>query len=206
MEFLRHSFYRWRYEARFEQKLALAISFAMLTGICAQIRLYLPFTPVPVTMQTFAVFLSAIVLGRNWGGISQALYVSLGLAGIPWFAGFKGGLAILQGPTFGYLFGFIMAALFVGILVDRYVGARYFLTLLPILLFANFCVIHLAGILWLKLIFPDLGLYELLLIGTIPFIPGDVAKIFAVSAIGRVILPKSAYNSEVDATRKYRLF
>lgn len=206
MEFGRYNFYKWRYEARFEQKLAMALAFAILTGICAQIRLYLPFTPVPVTMQTFAVFLSAIVLGRNWGAISQTLYVSLGLAGIPWFAGFKGGLAILSAPTFGYLLGFIMAAFLLGLLVDRYIGARYFLTLFPILLFANFCVIHLTGILWLKLIFPELGLYELLLIGTIPFIPGDIAKILAVSAIGKAIMPKIAYNCEADAMRRYRLF
>lgn len=206
MELVSYRFYRWRYEAGVEHKLALALAFALFTGICAQIRLYLPWTPVPVTMQTFAVFLSAIVLGRNWGGISQAIYVSLGLAGIPWFAGFKGGIAMLSAPTVGYLFGFVIAAFLVGHMVDRYIGARYFLTLLPLLLFANFFVIHFAGLLWLKFLFSDLGLYELLLIGTIPFIPGDLAKIFAVSALGRAITPKIAYNGEVDATRSYRLF
>jgi len=203
MIYLSYRFYRWRYEANFEQKLALALAFAALTGICAQIRLYLPWTPVPVTMQTFAVFLSAIVLGRNWGGISQALYVSLGIAGIPWFAGFKGGFAVLQGPTMGYLLGFVLAAFLVGFLIDRYIGARYFVTLFPILLFANLCI-YTLGILWLSLMYPP-DIYGLLAIGVIPFIPGDLAKILAVSAIGRAIIPKRAYNGEADAFRTYRL-
>jgi biotin transport system substrate-specific component len=206
MEFVRYRFYRWRYEAHLEEKLVLAFAFAVITGICAQIRLYLPWTPVPVTMQTFAVFLSAIILGRNWGGISQAVYVALGLAGIPWFAGFKGGLAVLYGPTVGYLLGFIISALFVGYLVDRYVGARFFLTLLPILIFANFIIIYGLGLLWLLLIFPGLGFYELLMIGAIPFVPGDLAKILAVSAIGKAITPKVAFNGERDSSKKYKLF
>lgn len=205
MEFARYRFYRWRYEAGFEQKLALALAFAALTGLCAQVRLYLPWTPVPVTMQTFAVFLSAIVLGRNWGGISQTIYVTFGIAGIPWFAGFKGGLAILSGPTAGYLFGFIISAFFVGYLVDRYVGARYFFTLLPILLFANFAIIYGFGLLWLRALFPEQGIYELLVMGVIPFIPGDIAKIIAASAVGKFITPKIAFNGEVDAFRRYRL-
>ncbi|MEG9194387.1 MAG: biotin transporter BioY [Candidatus Methanoglobus sp.] len=205
MEFVRYRFYRWRYEARLEEKLVLAFVFAVITGICAQIRLYLPWTPVPVTMQTFAVFLSAIILGRSWGGISQAFYVALGLAGIPWFAGFKGGLAVLYGPTVGYLLGFIISALFVGYLVDRYVGARFFLTLLPILIFANFIIIYGLGLLWLLLIFPGLGFYKLLMIGAIPFVPGDLAKILAVSAIGKAITPKVAFNGEKDFSKECEL-
>ncbi|MCS7130252.1 MAG: biotin transporter BioY [Archaeoglobaceae archaeon] len=206
MDFVRYKFFKWRYEAEFEQKILLALAFAVFTGLCAQIRLYLPWTPVPITMQTFAVFLSALVLGKYWGGISQTLYVSLGFAGIPWFAGFKGGLAILSGPTLGYLFGFIIAAFFVGHLVDRYIGARYFLTLLPILMFANFVIIYGLGLLWLKGMFPNLGIFELLMMGAIPFIPGDLTKILLASAIGRAIMPKVAYNGEVDVGRRYKLF
>ncbi|MDI9610406.1 MAG: biotin transporter BioY [Archaeoglobales archaeon] len=206
MDFVRSKFFRWRYEAEFEQKLLLALAFAMITGLCAQIRLYLPWTPVPITMQTFAVFLSALVLGKHWGGISQTLYVSLGFAGIPWFAGFKGGLAVLSGATAGYLFGFIVSAFFIGHLVDRYVGVRFFLTLLPILLFANFVMIYGLGLLWLSLIFPNAGISELLMIGAVPFIPGDLTKILIVSAVGKVIMPKIAFNGEVDADRRYRLF
>ncbi|MEM0302126.1 MAG: biotin transporter BioY [Archaeoglobaceae archaeon] len=206
MEFVRYRFFRWRYEAEFEHKLLLALAFAVLTGLCAQIRLYLPWTPVPITMQTFAVFLSAIMLGKHWGGISQTLYVSLGFAGIPWFAGFKGGLVVLSGATAGYLFGFIISAFFIGYFVDRYIMARFFFTLLPILLFANFVIIYGFGLLWLSLIFPNAGLFELLMMGAIPFIPGDLTKILLVSAIGKAIMPKVAFNGEVDAGEKYKLF
>ena len=206
MEFSRISFFRWRYEARFEQKLALALAFAALTGLCAQMRIYLPWTPVPITMQTFAVFLAAMVLGRNWGGISQAFYVLFGAAGIPWFAGLKGGISVILGPTGGYLIGFIIAALFLGYFVDRYIASRFFVTLFPLLLFANFGIIHGLGCLWLYFwTGMSASIFELLMMGSIPFIPGDIAKIFAASAVGRLLLPKAAYNGEVDAGKKYRL-
>ncbi|MCX8172063.1 MAG: biotin transporter BioY [Archaeoglobaceae archaeon] len=206
MEFSRYNFFKWRYEAEFEQKILLALAFAAFTGLCAQIRIYLPWTPVPITMQTFAVFLSAIILGKYWGGVSQILYVSLGFAGVPWFAGFKGGIAVLTGATVGYLFGFIVAALFVGHLVDRYIGARFFLTLLPILMFANFVLIYGLGLLWLKVIFPEKDIFQLLMLGAIPFIPGDMIKILLATAIGKAIMPKMAFNGEVDKGKKYRLF
>lgn len=210
MEFLRVNFYRWRYEAEFEQKLALAIAFAAFTGLCAQLRIYLPWTPVPITMQTFAVFLSAILLGRNWGGVAQAIYVALGTLGVPWFAGFKGGVAALLGPTGGYLLGFVLAALFVGYLIDRYIASRFFVTLFPILLFANFAIIHGLGCAWLYawLIATEksAAIFEVLVMGSLPFVPGDLAKIFAVAAVGKLITPKIAYNGEFDAGRRYRLF
>lgn len=207
MEFSTLSFYRWRYDARFEQKLLLALAFAAFTGLCAQLRLYLPWTPVPITMQTFAVFLSAILLGRNWGGVSQALYVAIGALGVPWFAGLKGGVSVLLGPTGGYLLGFIISALFVGYLIDRYIVSRFFVTLLPILLFANFAIIHGLGCAWLYALYAgQLTIFDVLFMGSLPFVPGDLAKIFAVSAVGKLITPKVAYNGEVDAGRRYRLF
>ncbi len=209
MEFSKVNFYRWRYEAGLEQKLILALTFAAITGLFAQLRIYLPWTPVPITMQTFAVFLSAILLGRNWGGISQALYVALGTLGVPWFAGMKGGFAVLLGPTGGYLLGFIVSAFLVGYFIDRYIASRFFVTLFPILLFANFVIIHGLGCVWLYSWLTATGqsvtIFEVLMMGSIPFVPGDLAKIFAVSAIGKVITPKIAYNGEFDAGKRYRL-
>ncbi|MEM1579359.1 MAG: biotin transporter BioY [Archaeoglobaceae archaeon] len=210
MELARASFYKWRCETSFEYKLALALTFALFTGICAQIRIPLPWTPVPVTMQTFAVFASAILLGKNWGGISQGLYVSLGALGIPWFSGFKGGIAVLSGATGGYLIGFVLASLFVGYFIDRYIVSRFFLTLLPLLFIANFGIIHVSGCIWLyywlSLTGQSFGILEVLMMGSFPFIPGDVAKIVAISAFGKIVTPKVAYNGEVDAENRYRLF
>jgi len=75
---------------------------ACLTGILAQARIYLPWTPVPITGQTIAVILAGILLGKCWGSISMAIYGIMGIAGIPWLSGATSG----WGPTSGYLLGF----------------------------------------------------------------------------------------------------
>jgi len=80
-------------------RILLSLTFTGITGLCAQIRFYLPFTPVPVTGQVFAVLLSGAILGKEYGTLSQLLYVFAGIAGIPWFV--VGPI----GPTAGYLVG-----------------------------------------------------------------------------------------------------
>src|SRR5579864_2125911 len=77
--------------------------FSLLTAVLAQIRIPLPFTPVPLTGQTFAVLLAGAALGSRRGFLSQALYLAEGAAGLPVFAGAVGSLAHLFGPTGGYL-------------------------------------------------------------------------------------------------------
>ena len=74
---LRHDFFRWRYELDVVYKISLAFTFALVTGILAQLRFYLPGTPVPVTGQVFGVILAGVMLGK-WGGISQCMYVGIG--------------------------------------------------------------------------------------------------------------------------------
>jgi biotin transport system substrate-specific component len=197
----RYNAFRWRYECSYLYKLVLALGMACFTGLCAQLRFYLPWTPVPVTAQTFAVLLSGILLGRL-GGLSQGFYASIGAAGIPWFAGGKGGISVLTGATGGYIIGFIFASLFVGHLVDKYRRSRRFLSLFLLLLVANFLIIHTLGLIqlyfWLSLFKTSPGIIELLFLGTIPFIPGDLAKIGIVAGISTMVLPKEAYNGEVD--------
>jgi biotin transport system substrate-specific component len=96
-----------------------AISFALLTAAAAHLRFYLPFTPVPITMQVLVVLLSGAVLGRGWGAASQGLYLGAGLAGAPVFAGAAAGLGILSGATAGFLFGFVLAPPVVAALLGR---------------------------------------------------------------------------------------
>ena len=76
----------------------------------AQVRIPLPFTPIPITGQTFAVLLVGVALGSRRGAASLALYLLMGLAGLPFFAGGASGMAYVLGPTGGYLVGFIAAA------------------------------------------------------------------------------------------------
>ena len=199
----KHEVFRWRYELSIPKKLALAVGIACLTGLAAQIRAFLPWSPVPVTGQTFAVLLAGVLLGRWWGGISLATYAGLGVAGVPWFAGWGSGLGYLAGPTGGYIIGFILAALFLGHLTDKYIRSRSFLSMLGLMLFANFILIYLPGLLqlglWVNLVRGEPASFtSLLMMGAIPFIAGDIAKAVLAAAIARGVTPKSAYNGEVD--------
>ncbi len=100
-------------------KLTFSIIFALLMVVSANSFIYLPFTPVPVTMQVLTVIFSALMLGGPWALTSQLLYISMGLAGLPVFAGFKSGLMVLTGPTAGYIIGFAVAAYFCGFLYQN---------------------------------------------------------------------------------------
>jgi len=196
------SFHKWRYELELAHKVLLALTFACLTGLAAQARFHLPWTPVPVTGQTFAVLLSAVVLGR-WGGVSQAMYVGLGVAGMPWFASYGHGLAYLTGATGGYLVGFVVASLFLGHLVDRHLRSRGLVAMLGLMLVANFLIIYGLGLLqlylWLSLVKgSSVGLWTQLEMGAIPFIGGDLLKIGAAAALARTLLPQLPYGEEVD--------
>ncbi|MCL0094527.1 biotin transporter BioY [Dehalococcoidales bacterium] len=202
--------FKWRYELSIPKKLVLALGFACLTGLVAQVKFPVPWSPVPITGQTFAVLLAGVLLGRWWGGVSMAIYAGLGFIGLPWFADFRGGFGVLVGPTAGYIWGFILASLFLGYFTDTFVRSRSFFSMLGLMLFANFILIHIPGLIqlyfWLGLVkgeFPTLS--SLLWMGTIPFIPGDITKAVAAAAITRGITPKQAYNGEVDKWTGWRL-
>jgi len=199
----KYDVFRWRYELSIPKKLALAVGMAAVIGLLAQVRFLLPWSPMPITGQTFAVLLAGVMLGSRWGGISLALYAGLGAAGIPWFTGWSGGVGHLAGPTGGYIIGFILAALFLGHFTDKYVRSRSFLSMLGLMLFANFLLIYVPGLaqlgLWLNLIRGEaVEFSSLLTMGAIPFIAGDITKAVLAAAVARGITPKSAYNGEVD--------
>ncbi len=210
----KYEVFRWRYELALSKKLALALGMACVIGAVAQLRIILPFSPVPITGQTFAVLLTAIFLGRRWGGISVAIYAGLGAAGVPWFAPqagmpifSAGGWGHLAGPTGGYIIGFIFAALFLGHFIDTYIKSRNFLSMLALMLFANFILIYVPGLLqlglWLNLVKGEpVAFTTLLSMGAIPFIVGDIIKIALAASIARGITPKLAYNGESDKGKR----
>jgi len=199
----RYAFFKWRYQLELYNKVILAISFTCLTALLAQLRFYFPGSPVPLTGQTFAVVLSAVVLGKWWGGISQSIYLGVGMVGVPWFAGMNGGLAYLAGPTGGYLIGFVLAAFFLGYCVDTYVRSRKYWTMFVLMCVANFGIVFGFGLLqlygWLSLSGTPVDLGGLLLMGLIPFIIGDTVKIAVAAGIASGITPKQAYGKEIDA-------
>jgi len=191
--------FRWRYELSVPKKLALALGIAALTGLLAQVRIVLPWSPIPITGQTFAVFLAAVLLGKWWGGASMAIFGGLGWAGVPWFTGWNAGIT----SSGGYIIGFILAALFVGYFVDKYVRARSFFAMLGLMLIANFVLIYVPGLIWLSLWLPAHGktiasFGVLLSMGLTPFIIGDIIKAVLAAAVTRGVTPKQAFNGEAD--------
>ena len=130
----KYDVFRWRYQLSIPWKLVLALGMACLVGLLAQVRLPIPWSPVPVTGQTFAILLAGVLMGRWWGGVSMAIYAGLGFAGLPWFTGWSSGL----GATGGYIIGFILATLFLGYFTDKYVRLRSFPGMLGLMLFSSF--------------------------------------------------------------------
>jgi biotin transport system substrate-specific component len=196
----RLQFFKWRFELGFAHKVLLALVFAGMTGLFAQLRFYLPGSPVPLTAQTCAVLISAVVLGKWWGGISQSLYLVIGLAGLPWFAGFNSGLGYVMGATGGYLIGFILAAFVLGYLVDAQVKNRKFTSMFGLMMLVNFAIIYGCGLtylyFWSLANGMAMDLVGLVLIGAVPFVIGDLVKIGLASGLSTGITPKEAFGAE----------
>jgi biotin transport system substrate-specific component len=143
--------------------------------------------------------MAGILLGRWWGGISMALYAGLGIAGVPWFNGWAGGIAHVAGPTGGYIIGFILAALLTGHFSDKYFTTRHLLPMVGLMLAADFILIYVPGLLqlhlWMNLVTgKSMTLGQTLSLGLVPFIAGDIIKAAIAGGIGWAILPKARKN------------
>ena len=175
-------------------KLLMSLMMACLTGIMAQIIIPLPWTPVPITAQTFAVLCSGLLLGKKYGCLSQILYIVLGIAFVPWFGGMTGGIEIFLGSTCGFFIGFVIASYFIGAIRDKYASARSFTRMAIVIGVANFALIYIPGLaglaLWSSLSGTPLGIVDLLMMGFVPFIAGDIVKILGAASVSKVFLPK----------------
>lgn len=150
----------------------LVITGSLLMGLLAQVRLPLPFSPVPITGQTFGVLLLGALLGKTRGTMAVVAYLSEGMAGLPVFAGATAGPAVLLGPTGGYILGFLPAAYVVGALAqagwDRRTGTTF------LMMCIGTGLIYLTGLLGLARFVPS---HLLLETGLLPFLPGGLIKI-----------------------------
>ena len=162
------------------------LAFVILTCLGGFVRIPLPFTPVPITLQTFFVLLSAACLGASLGTVAQSSYLFLGLSGLPVFTAAGSGLPYLLGPTGGYLFGFVLSAYLLGKSV-KYSGNSLILNFSFI--FAASMIILACGIIWLKMLF-GYPLNKLLLVGFLPFVPGDLLKSAFACAIYLKLKPR----------------
>lgn len=149
----------------------LVIGGAAFVGLAAQVAIPLPFTPVPLTLQTFAVLLAGAALGSLRGVLSMALYAIAGVAGVPWFAEGSSGLAL---PSFGYILGFIVAAGIVGRIAEH--GATHTVWRTAGLMIVGNAVIYAVGVTWLKFAI-DVPWPTAVQLGVVPFLPGDAVKI-----------------------------
>jgi biotin transport system substrate-specific component len=154
--------------------------YTLAIALSARLAVPLPFTPVPVTAQTFVVLLGAAALGVRRAGLGAALYLALGLAGTPWFA-------VTGGATLGYVVGFVLAAAVVGRLAaagaDRTAAGTFGLMLLGNL------AIYACGVTWLA-VHLGVGPGRALALGAAPFVLGDLVKV-----LGAVVLLPSAWRA-----------
>jgi biotin transport system substrate-specific component len=173
----------WNHEFVLDRALCAVIgviSFIALTVAGAYIRIPLPFTPVPITLQTFFVILAGAFLGKKLGALSQAGYLFVGIFGLPVFTGGLYGFARLCGPTGGYLVGFVLASYAIGKLLGNDEEAP-FIKILAAMLF-GLVVLFACGALQLAWIM-HISLDKAIALGVIPFMPGDMIKLLAAATI-----------------------
>ena len=208
---IRYNFFKWRFETNLVYKISLALIFSCIIGLLSQFRFYLPGNAaVPITGQTFAVLMASVILGK-WGIASIGFYLGAGAAGVPWFAPkvgmpifSSGGFGAITGSTAGYLLGFLFAALFLGYFTDRYIKSRSFVGMFSMMFFSHFVLIYIPGLVmlyvWWTTFIGSIGIMELLTIGAIPFLAGDILKVFIAASLATSVIPKTSYGKEVDVT------
>ena len=159
--------------------------FAALMVVGTYIKI--PIGPVPIVLANFFVILAGALLGSAWGAASVAIFLFLGLIGLPVFSQ-GGGVAALVGPTGGYLFGYLVAAFVTGVISERGKSRPVYDALG---LAAGAVVIYIVGLPWLKLTL-HLSWTKALAVGVLPFLIGDALKVVAAVAIVRVLQSTAA--------------
>ena len=164
-----------------------------ITAILAYVTIPLPFSPVPITLQSLGVMLAGLVLGPSLGGWAMLVYLALGLVGLPVFAGGTSGFTIITGPTGGYILGFLPGAWLTGALSQSILKTTMkntkpgpFAAHLISSLVGGIGVVHLLGIFHLAQS-TGLSFAQAALMGTAPFLPGDIFKAVAASILASKI-------------------
>lgn len=165
------------------KQLSLAGLMAAIICILAPFALPIPVSPVQISLGTLAIYFVLTVLGLKLGTISVVVYILLGLAGLPVFAGFTGGAGRLLGPSGGFILGYIFMALICGFFIDKWSNSIFF-SFLGFLL--GTAVLYLFGSLWL-IYQTSVTLSQAILAYVVPYIPGDLIKLILAMTLGRQI-------------------
>ncbi|HEX4207642.1 MAG TPA: biotin transporter BioY [Ktedonobacteraceae bacterium] len=160
----------------------LVIGFAALIAVTSRLEIRLPFTPVPITLQTLFVLLTGAALGSKRGALAMLAYLAAGAAGLPVFSGGAGGFPYLLGVTAGYLWAFPLAAFAVGWLCERGLDRSFWTSALAMV--PGTLIIYAIGVSWLALL-THISLYQAFIAGMLPFIPGDLFKL----VVAALLLP-----------------
>jgi biotin transport system substrate-specific component len=161
-----------------------AALFAALTAAVAPLKIDLGFTPVPITLQTLVVLLSGAMLGPIYGAIAMVLYVTVGVLGLPVFAGGSSGFGAILGPTGGYLLSYFIAAYVIGITLKIRKNPKFIDYVVAML--AGTFIIYVLGAGW-GMIVTGLGIIAILTGWVLPFIIGDLVKLFIAAYIAKSI-------------------
>ncbi len=164
-------------------EMILILSGSLLIALSAQFYLPLPFSPVPITGQTFSVLLLSSLYGHKRGVLTVITYLCLGLAGNQVFANGASGIGVITGATGGYLLGFIPASYVVGLLSHKGWDRRIWSTAGAMIIGNG--IIYVFGLLWLSQFKNILGSQTVLQAGLFPFLIGDLAKLI----LATVLLP-----------------
>ena len=164
---------------RTKQMVLIALMTAV-TCVLGPLSIPLPFSPVPISLTNFAIFLAIFVLGMKNGTISFIIYLLLGAIGVPVFSSFRGGFQVLAGPTGGYLIGFIFLALIMGFALEHF-DRKLVPTIIGMII--GMAVCYAFGTVWLAKLL-SLSFKEGLMMGVIPYLPGDAAKIIIAAIVG----------------------
>ncbi|MFP4654241.1 MAG: biotin transporter BioY [Methanohalobium sp.] len=160
------------------EKMVFASLFAAMTAVGAYIKL--PVGPVPITLQVLFVFLAGSILGKKWGSLSMVVYILLGVAGIPVFAGGASGIGVLFGPTGGYIIGFVIAAFVIGMLTERKKSTGLTFNVLYMLI--GLVIIYMLGATQL-MVEAQFEPFETIMAGIAPFVIGDILSILIAAYI-----------------------
>jgi biotin transport system substrate-specific component len=163
------------------RELSFVAMMAAVMCVVGPFSIPLPMSPVPISLTNLVIYFAAYLLGARAGTLSCAIYLLLGFAGLPVFAGFTGGASKLAGPTGGYLIGFIFLALICGVFAEKFRGVRLWYVVGMTL---GTAVLYAFGTVWLAYQ-ANLTFGAALFAGVIPFIPGNIAKIIIVAVICR---------------------
>lgn len=170
--------------------LTLSALIAAIIFISAQISIPLPFSPVPITLHVFTVLLFPLILPMNIAVSGILVYLALGAIGLPVFAGLKGGIGVLLGPTGGYLLGFFLATVTCGLLAKVWPTPSLVRNLAIGLV--GLTIIYTIGLTGLMIV-AKVPLEKAMILGLWPFLPADLVKLVGASTLAISIGKRIAF-------------